>query len=94
MENNARLHQSNIAKECLQSEDITRMEWPAFSPDEITLNSRRAPSPLVRLVEGEERSEAPGHLQGVLSQNWGGQAKSFCDRRKTLTFSRVEFHGP
>ncbi|GFY24279.1 uncharacterized protein TNCV_1013281 [Trichonephila clavipes] len=30
-----------------------------------TLNSRRAVSPLVRLVEGEERWEAPDHLQVV-----------------------------
>ncbi|GFX76276.1 hypothetical protein TNCV_592391 [Trichonephila clavipes] len=37
------------------------------------LNSRRATIPLVRLLEGEERWETPGHLQGVvLSQNWGG----------------------
>ncbi|GFW28335.1 uncharacterized protein TNCV_4640021 [Trichonephila clavipes] len=35
-----------------------------------TLNSRRAASPLVRLVEGEERWEAPDHLQGVLPLNW------------------------
>ncbi|GFW15078.1 uncharacterized protein TNCV_172251 [Trichonephila clavipes] len=32
-----------------------------------TLNSCRAASPLVRLVEGEERREAPDH-----PQNWGG----------------------
>ncbi|GFV54683.1 ammonium transporter Rh type B [Trichonephila clavipes] len=30
-----------------------------------TLNSRRAASPLVRFVEGEERLEAPDHPQGV-----------------------------
>ncbi|GFU23257.1 uncharacterized protein TNCV_2559561 [Trichonephila clavipes] len=36
-----------------------------------TLNSRRAASPLVRLVEGKERWEAPDHTQGVLLQNWG-----------------------
>ncbi|GFW33061.1 uncharacterized protein TNCV_2109911 [Trichonephila clavipes] len=35
-----------------------------------TLNRRRATSPLGRLVEGEERWEAPDHLQGVLPQNW------------------------
>ncbi|GFU32155.1 uncharacterized protein TNCV_3833811 [Trichonephila clavipes] len=36
-----------------------------------TLNSRRAASPLVRLVEGEEKREAPDHPQGVLPLNWG-----------------------
>ncbi|GFV19282.1 uncharacterized protein TNCV_1934991 [Trichonephila clavipes] len=36
-----------------------------------TLNSRQAGSPLMRLVEGEERWEAPDHSQGVLSLNWG-----------------------
>ncbi len=33
MDNNARPHRANIVNECLQSEDITIMEWPAFSPD-------------------------------------------------------------
>ncbi|KFM72182.1 Transposable element Tc3 transposase, partial [Stegodyphus mimosarum] len=33
VENNARPHRANIVSECLQSEDITRMDWPAFSPD-------------------------------------------------------------
>ncbi|GFX33879.1 uncharacterized protein TNCV_3962881 [Trichonephila clavipes] len=36
-----------------------------------TLNSHRAASPLVRLVDGEEMWEAPGHSQAVLPQNWG-----------------------
>ncbi|GFV70942.1 uncharacterized protein TNCV_4164891 [Trichonephila clavipes] len=36
-----------------------------------TLKSRRAASPLVRLVGGEERWVAPDHPQGVLPQNWG-----------------------
>ncbi|GFY08871.1 hypothetical protein TNCV_4660641 [Trichonephila clavipes] len=31
----------------------------------------RATSPLVRLVEGEERWAASGHPQGILPQNWG-----------------------
>ncbi|GFW91660.1 uncharacterized protein TNCV_4500791 [Trichonephila clavipes] len=37
-----------------------------------TLNSRRAASPLVRLVEGEQRWEAFGPPQSVLPLNWGG----------------------
>ncbi|GFX04946.1 DDE_3 domain-containing protein [Trichonephila clavipes] len=30
---NARPHRANIVDECLQSEDITRMDWPAYSRD-------------------------------------------------------------
>ncbi|GFV69840.1 transposable element Tcb2 transposase [Trichonephila clavipes] len=33
MDVNARPHRANIGDECLQSEDITRMDWPAYSPD-------------------------------------------------------------
>ncbi|GFW44475.1 transposable element Tcb2 transposase [Trichonephila clavipes] len=33
MDDNARPHRANIVHECLQSEDITRMDWPAYSPD-------------------------------------------------------------
>ncbi|GFX40120.1 transposable element Tcb1 transposase [Trichonephila clavipes] len=33
MDDNARPHRANIADECFQSEDITRMNWQAYSPD-------------------------------------------------------------
>ncbi|GFX53476.1 RIMS-binding protein 2 [Trichonephila clavipes] len=33
MDDNACPHRANIIEECLQSEDITRMDWPAYSPD-------------------------------------------------------------
>ncbi|GFT65192.1 transposable element Tcb2 transposase [Trichonephila clavipes] len=33
MDDNARSHRATIVDECLQSEDITRMDWPAYSPD-------------------------------------------------------------
>ncbi|GFU98033.1 uncharacterized protein TNCV_233091 [Trichonephila clavipes] len=70
-----------------------------------TLNRRRATSSLVRLVEGEEKWEAPDHLQDVLSQNWGGTEQNrtvTCmvlkvkanDRRKNLALHRDEFRGP
>ncbi|GFV15218.1 uncharacterized protein TNCV_4650501 [Trichonephila clavipes] len=36
-----------------------------------TLNSRRAACPFMKLVEEEERREAPDHPQGVLPLNWG-----------------------
>ncbi|GFT69717.1 DDE_3 domain-containing protein [Trichonephila clavipes] len=32
MRYNARPHRANILDECLQSEDITRMDWPAYLP--------------------------------------------------------------
>ncbi|GFW86605.1 transposable element Tcb1 transposase [Trichonephila clavipes] len=33
MDFNARPHRANIVDECLHLEDITRMDWPAYSPD-------------------------------------------------------------
>ncbi|GFV60974.1 transposable element Tcb1 transposase [Trichonephila clavipes] len=33
MDDNARPHCANIVGECIQSEDITRMDGPAYSPD-------------------------------------------------------------
>ncbi|GFU49133.1 transposable element Tcb1 transposase [Trichonephila clavipes] len=33
MDDNARPHRANIVDECLQLEDITRMDCPAYSPD-------------------------------------------------------------
>ncbi|GFY10530.1 transposable element Tcb1 transposase [Trichonephila clavipes] len=33
MDDNARPHRANIVEECLQSEDMTRMDCPAYSPD-------------------------------------------------------------
>ncbi|GFU34354.1 uncharacterized protein TNCV_1991441 [Trichonephila clavipes] len=33
MDDNARPRRANIVDECLQSEDITHMDWPAYSPD-------------------------------------------------------------
>ncbi|GFV45297.1 uncharacterized protein TNCV_2037501 [Trichonephila clavipes] len=70
-----------------------------------TLNNRRATIPFVRLVEREERREAPDHLKGVLPQNWGGTEQNHTitcmvlkakanDRRKNLPLSRDEFRGP
>ncbi|GFX86321.1 transposable element Tcb1 transposase [Trichonephila clavipes] len=33
MDDNAHPLRANIVDECLQSEDITRMDWPAYLPD-------------------------------------------------------------
>ncbi|GFW63212.1 uncharacterized protein TNCV_581521 [Trichonephila clavipes] len=70
-----------------------------------TLNSRQVSSPLVRLVEGEERWEAPDYSQGVVPQNWNGTEQNSTvncmvlkakanDRRKILALSHDEFRGP
>ncbi|GFX16857.1 hypothetical protein TNCV_2518351 [Trichonephila clavipes] len=51
-----------------------------LSRAEMSSRCRRAVSPLVRLVEGEERLEAPNHPKGVLPQSWGGT-----DPKRTVT---------
>ncbi|GFT07761.1 transposable element Tcb1 transposase [Trichonephila clavipes] len=33
MDDKSHRHRANIVNECLQSKDITRVDWPAFSPD-------------------------------------------------------------
>ncbi|GFU21534.1 uncharacterized protein TNCV_3827391 [Trichonephila clavipes] len=68
-----------------------------------TLNSRRAASPLVRLVEGEERWEASDHPQSVLPLNWGGiepnhtvtcmVIKATANNRRHLALCHDEFRG-
>ncbi|GFU59335.1 uncharacterized protein TNCV_4198541 [Trichonephila clavipes] len=78
--------------------------YSAFAAEGI-LNNRRAASPLLRLVEGEERWKVPDHLQGVFPKNWGGTEENrtvICvvlkakanDRSKNLTLSDDEFRGP
>ncbi|GFY34578.1 uncharacterized protein TNCV_1372681 [Trichonephila clavipes] len=69
-----------------------------------TLNSRRAASPLVRLVEGEERWEASDHPQGVLLLNLGETElnrsatcmvlKATANERRHLALYHDEFRGP
>ncbi|GFV90927.1 cullin-4A [Trichonephila clavipes] len=49
--------------------DVCKCIVPSRHGD--TLNSRQATSPLVRLVERDERWEAPGHPSDVLPQNSG-----------------------
>ncbi|GFV20114.1 uncharacterized protein TNCV_4194121 [Trichonephila clavipes] len=68
------------------------------------LNSRRAASPLVRLVEGEDRWEAPNLPQDVLPQNWGEAElnhsvicmvlKAAANDRRHLALCHDEFRGP
>ncbi|GFW69873.1 uncharacterized protein TNCV_1403261 [Trichonephila clavipes] len=69
-----------------------------------TLNSRRAASPLVRLVEEEERWEATDHPQGDLPQNWGEtelnhsvtykMLKATANDRRHLALCHDKFLGP
>ncbi|GFX72175.1 uncharacterized protein TNCV_1954511 [Trichonephila clavipes] len=69
-----------------------------------TLNSRRVTSPLVRLVEGEERWEAFDHPQSVLPLNWGGiepnrsvtctVLEATANDRRHLALCQDEFRGP
>ncbi|GFT89882.1 uncharacterized protein TNCV_1666061 [Trichonephila clavipes] len=58
--------------------DVCKYTLPL--PHGDTLNSRRAASPLVRLVEGEERWEAPSYSQGLLPLNWDGT-----EQNRTIT---------
>ncbi|GFV33403.1 uncharacterized protein TNCV_4164401 [Trichonephila clavipes] len=52
-------------------DDMDVCKWIVPSRHGGTLNSHRAASPLVRLVEEEKRWEAPDHPQSILPQNWG-----------------------
>ncbi|GFW80790.1 uncharacterized protein TNCV_3778701 [Trichonephila clavipes] len=63
-----------------------------------------AASPLVRLVEGEERWEVPDHPQSVLPQNWGEAElnrsvtcivlKAKANDRRYFALCHDEFRGP
>ncbi|GFU57107.1 uncharacterized protein TNCV_1779701 [Trichonephila clavipes] len=69
-----------------------------------TLNSRRAETPLMRLVDGEERWEASDHPQSVVPLNWGGTEpnrtvscmvlKATDNDRRHLSLCHDEFRGP
>ncbi|GFW91166.1 uncharacterized protein TNCV_1808871 [Trichonephila clavipes] len=69
-----------------------------------TLNSRRAASPLVRLVEGEGRWKASDHPQSVLPLIWGGiepnrtvtcmVLKDTANDMRHLALCHIEFRGP
>ncbi|GFW73770.1 uncharacterized protein TNCV_1542241 [Trichonephila clavipes] len=52
-------------------EDMDVCKYVVTSRYRGTLNSRRAAGPLVRLVEGEERSEPPDHPRVFSLKIWG-----------------------
>ncbi|GFX58346.1 transposable element Tcb1 transposase [Trichonephila clavipes] len=64
MHDNARPHRANIADECVQSEDTTRMDWPAYSPD---LN------PIEHVWDMLDRRIAARHPLPSVYRNFGGQ---------------------
>ncbi|GFS71672.1 uncharacterized protein TNCV_4270641 [Trichonephila clavipes] len=69
-----------------------------------TLNSRQAASPLVRLVEGGKRWEAPDPSPSVLPQNWSETElnrsvtcmvlKDTDNDRRHLALCHDKFRGP
>ncbi|GFW33632.1 cullin-4A [Trichonephila clavipes] len=69
-----------------------------------TLNSSRAESSLVRLMEGEERWKATDHPQGILPLNWSKTElnrsvtsmvlKATANDRRHLALCHDEFRGP
>ncbi|GFX92201.1 transposable element Tcb1 transposase [Trichonephila clavipes] len=67
MDDNARPHRANVVDECLQSEDITRMDWPVYSPD---LNPmEHVLDMLVRRIAARQPStpsyQSTGTLEGI-----------------------------
>ncbi|GFU81766.1 uncharacterized protein TNCV_3086781 [Trichonephila clavipes] len=69
-----------------------------------TLNSRRAASPHLWLMEGEEKWETSEHPKSVLPQNWGRtepnrtviymMLKATANDRRQLAICHDEFRGP
>ncbi|GFT63643.1 uncharacterized protein TNCV_870801 [Trichonephila clavipes] len=78
-------------------EDIDVWQCIVHSEHEGTLNSHRAASPLVQLMEEEENWEAPDHPQGFHPQNWDETERNrsvWCSKlRRQLAFCRDEFPG-
>ncbi|GFX00886.1 uncharacterized protein TNCV_4578521 [Trichonephila clavipes] len=75
-----------------------------LSRAQMSSRCRQAASPLVRLVEGEERWEAPDHPQCVHPQNWDEtelnrsvtcmMSKATDNDRRHLALCHDEFRGP
>ncbi|GFU24258.1 uncharacterized protein TNCV_3395821 [Trichonephila clavipes] len=84
-------------------EDMDVCKYIVPSQHGATLNSRRATSPLVRLMERKDRWEAPDHHQEAYPENWGENElnRSFTFRvlkatdnvRRHLALCHDEFRG-
>ncbi|GFX65051.1 hypothetical protein TNCV_451891 [Trichonephila clavipes] len=59
--------------------------YPTMKVHKDTLNSRRAASPLVRIVVGEEKWKTPNHLQSAPPQNWGEPSQILLEIQKSNT---------
>ncbi|GFU83440.1 hypothetical protein TNCV_1346251 [Trichonephila clavipes] len=82
----------------ISTEIVKGMHIASKRQEEIRFQlTRRAASPLVWLVEGEERWEAPGYSQGFLPLNWGGteQKRTFnCMVLKAKANDRRKYSSP
>ncbi|GFW74630.1 uncharacterized protein TNCV_962051 [Trichonephila clavipes] len=109
LKKSAKRPDKNFRKACSTSWDtaplVPSIRHSVHSRYGGALNSCRAANSLVRLVEEEERWEAPDHPQGVLLQKWDVIEQNrtvTCmvikdkanDRRKILALCRNEFRGP
>ncbi|GFY03430.1 transposable element Tcb1 transposase [Trichonephila clavipes] len=64
MDDNVRPHRVNIVDECLQSEDITRMDWPAYALDLNPIEKR-----MCRICLADELQPVnPSHLSTGTSE--------------------------
>ncbi|GFV43779.1 cullin-4A [Trichonephila clavipes] len=95
---------SRAAEQCdVNIHSLTRHSKPGHSLIRQTqiLKCQTAASPLVRLVEGEERWDAPDHPQSVLPQNWGETElnrsvtcmvlKAMVNNRRHLALAKMNF---
>ncbi|GFS48071.1 transposable element Tc3 transposase [Trichonephila clavipes] len=69
MDDNARPHRANIVDECLHSEDITRMDWPAYSPDLNEIEHARDMLPR-RIAARQHHPTVLPELQRALLDKW------------------------
>ncbi|GFX62602.1 transposable element Tcb1 transposase [Trichonephila clavipes] len=94
MGDNARLHRANIVDECLQSEDITRMDWPAYSPD---LNPKEHVGDMVgrRIAARQPPPTCLPELRRALLDEWRDHDIKVWDALKEIVIQRFIGHnGP
>ncbi|GFV74432.1 transposable element Tcb1 transposase [Trichonephila clavipes] len=65
MDNNVCPHRANIVDECLQSEDITPMDWPAYSPDLNPIEHVLGYAMLTNCCPSTPSHESTGTSEGI-----------------------------